>query len=268
MTATLTMLITLTERLIALAVALQTLELLQIRAVCADHGVWRFALLRAEYALLPFPVRQLCELCCPYRPFLTLLCVRLGCALLLLGTGLSGVLPLLWASQALICIRFRGSFNGGSDSMSMVVLTAGSVAAISGHAVWADKLALYYIAVQVTLSYVVAGLAKLQHADWRDGRALQHFVAAGAYGVPESLGRARWLRNQGLCRLLAWGVIGFECLFPCAWLGPRACLIMLALGLTFHAVNAFVFGLNRFVFAWAAAYPALLYCTQSLQGPL
>lgn len=264
MTASLASLTALTERLIALAVMLQTCEFLQIRAVCADSGVWRFALLRSEYRSLPFPLRQLCELCCPYRAFLTLLCVRLGCALALLGTGVSGVLPLLWASQALICIRFRGSFNGGSDAMSMVILTASSAAAVSGHAVWAGKLALYYIAVQVTLSYVVAGLAKLQHADWRDGSALQHFVGAGAYEVPERLARASWLQSAALCRVLAWGVIGFECLFPCAWWGPRACVVMLGLGLMFHVVNAYVFGLNRFLFAWAAGYPAVFYCAQSL----
>ena len=268
MTASLASLTALTERLIALAMLLQTLEFLQIRAVCADSGVWRFGLLRSEYRSLPFPLRQLCELCCPYRAFLTLLCVRLGCALALLGAGVSGVLPLLWASQALICIRFRGSFNGGSDAMSMVVLTATSVAAVSGHAVWAGKLALYYIAVQVTLSYVVAGLAKVQHADWRDGSALRHFVAAGAYEVPERLARASWLRHRGLGRVLAWGVMGFECLFPCAWLGPRACLVVLALGLVFHGVNAWVFGLNRFLIAWAAGYPALFYCALSLQGAI
>jgi hypothetical protein len=266
MTPSLASLTALTERLIALAVTLQTLEFLQLRAVCADRGVWRFELLRSEYRSLPPPLRQLCELCCPYRAFVTLLCVRLCCALFVLGAGASGVLPLLWASQALICIRFRGSFNGGSDSMSMVVLTATSAAAISGHAALASKLALYYIAVQVTLSYVVAGLAKLQHADWREGRALRHFVAAGAYEVPERLARAPWLQDRRLCRVMAWGVIGFECLFPCAWLGPRACLIMLALGLAFHVANAFVFGLNRFVFAWAAGYPALFYCALSLHG--
>jgi hypothetical protein len=267
MTASLSSLAALTERLIALAVTLQTLEFLQLRAVCGDQGVWRCAVLRQDYRSLPFPLRQLCELCCPYRAFLTLLCVRLAGALLVLAAGVSGVLPLLWASQALICIRFRGSFNGGSDAMSMVVLTATSAAAISGHAALVSKLALYYIAVQVTLSYVVAGLAKLQHADWRDGSALRHFVAAGAYEVPERLARARWLHNRVLCRVLAGGVIGFECLFPCAWLGPRACLIMLALGLGFHIANAFVFGLNRFVFAWAAGYPALFYCALSLHGP-
>ena len=35
-------------------------------------------------------------------------------------------------------------------------------------------------------------------------------------------------------------------------------VILLALGFTFHVVNAFVLGLNRFVWAWVATYPAIL----------
>jgi hypothetical protein len=31
----------------------------------------------------------------------------------------------------------------------------------------------------------------------------------------------------------------------------------MAAGLVFHAGNAYVFGLNRFFFAWLAAYPAI-----------
>jgi hypothetical protein len=40
--------------------------------------------------------------------------------------------------------------------------------------------------------------------------------------------------------------------------------LLLGLGLCFHLGAWLVFGLNRFVFVWAAAYPALLWCSQML----
>jgi hypothetical protein len=117
--------------------------------------------------------------------------------------------------------------------------------------------------VQVTLSYVIAGLVKLRQPDWRSGHALRHFVLASPYGTPG------WLRalvqRPALAAGMAWAVIGFECLFPLAWVDPRLCLGLLACGALFHAANLWVFGLNRFFWAWLAGYPALLACCQLVQ---
>lgn len=255
-----------TERLIALAVLLQSLELWQIRSACADTGVWRFSELRREYRELAAPLRWLCELLLPYRVYAMLLVSRVACAAVLLLWGASAVLPFLCLSQWLICMRFRGTFNGGSDAMSMVVLCATSLSACTGHAALTTRFALVYIAVQVTLSYLIAGLSKLTHAEWRDGSALAHFISASPYAVPPWLARSKWLENRHLCRGLAWGVMAFESLFPCAWLSPQVCLAFIALGLCFHLANTAVFGLNRFVFAWAAGYPALVYGSQMVEA--
>jgi hypothetical protein len=251
-----------TERAIALAVLLQTLELWQIRSACADTGVWRASVLREEYAGFAAPLRWLCELVLPYEIYVGLLVSRLACAACLLLSGLSVVLPVLCLSQWLICLRFRGSFNGGSDAMSMVILSAMSVSTCAGQTTLVSRFALLYIAVQVTLSYVIAGLSKLTHAEWRNGQALVHFITRSPYAAPAWLVRAKWLENRAFCCVLAWGLMGFECLFPCAWLDPRACLGFIALGVCFHLANTAVFGLNRFVFAWAAGYPALVYGSQ------
>jgi hypothetical protein len=248
-----------TERLIALAVLLQTLELWQLRSTCAETGVWRASVLREEYAGFAAPIRWLCELVLPYRMYTGLLVSRLVCAAWLLVSGVSAVLPLLCLSQWLICLRFRGTFNGGSDAMSMLILAASSVSALIAEA---TRVCLLYIAVQVTLSYAIAGFSKLTHAEWRSGRALVHFIGASPYAAPRWLARSKWLENRAFCCMLAWGVMGFECLFPCAWLDPHTCLGFIALAFCFHLANTVVFGLNRFVFAWAAGYPALVYGSQ------
>lgn len=57
----------------------------------------------------------------------------------------------------------------------------------------------------------------------------------------------------------AWVMLVFEAAFPLALLHPFAIRAALAAALAFHLVNASVFGLNRFVWAWLAGYPLLVW---------
>jgi hypothetical protein len=251
-----TELLSATERLSALALLLQSLEWLQVRRVFADGGVWRYALLAPEQRALPLGLSLLCRVSLPYPSFVMLLGLRCVAAALVLFVGESRVWPLLCISQILLCVRFRGASNGGSDSMSVVLASALSVPALFGRTPLAIQAALFYIGVQVTFSYVIAGLAKLRQPDWQNGRALQHFVLSSPYGVPRGV---RWLVEQRSVALtLGWSVVAFECLFPLAWLDPRLCLAWLGFGVLFHAANVLVLGLNRFFWVWVAGYPATL----------
>jgi len=245
-----------TERLSALALLLQSLEWLQVRGVFADNGVWRYAVLAPEQRALPLGLSLLCRLSLPYPSFVALLWLRCAAALLVLFLGESRVWPVLCISQILLCVRFRGASNGGSDSMSVVLASALSVPALFGRTPLAIQVALLYIGVQVTLSYAIAGLAKLRQPDWLNGEALRHFVVSSPYGVPARVQRI--LEQRALAAPLGWGVVAFECLFPLAWLDPRVCLAWLACGVLFHAVNVLTLGLNRFLWAWIAGYPATL----------
>jgi hypothetical protein len=251
-----------TERLTALALALQTVELLQLRRAWSDDGIWRWALLAPEHRLLFGPLRWLFARLLPERPFGVLLWFRLLAAFALaVGAG-RGLAPLLLVTQVAIGVRFRGTFNGGSDTLSVVLLTALSLAQLLPGSATAQKAALLYIAVQLTLSYFMAGVAKLQHVEWRSGRALASFVGHGQYGAPRWLVRA--LDGKGRVRVLSWCVLAFECGFPLAWSGPRTGAVFIGLALLFHIATWLLFGLNRFVFAWAAAYPALWWCSRGL----
>ncbi|HEY2735615.1 MAG TPA: HTTM domain-containing protein [Polyangiales bacterium] len=245
------------ERTLALALLLQTIELLQIRAVLSDVGVWRWSILREEQRELSAPLRWTFGLLSPYPHFIALLWLRLAGSIALYF-GIAAALPCLWLSQLAICLRFRGTFNGGSDSMTVVMLSGLCLSAFDRGGTIA-RAGLLYIAVQVTLSYLIAGVAKLKEADWRSGAALRSFI------LDESAGSPRWARaiaeRASAARFAAWGVIAFECLFPLAWLDGSAAISFGALGLCFHLGNALVFGLNRFLFAWLAAYPALIWAS-------
>lgn len=249
-----------TERLSALAVLLQSVEWLQVRAAFADNGVWRYALLVPEQRALPLGLAWLCRLSLPYPRFVGLLGLRCAAAAIALFLGESSVWPFLWISQILVCVRFRGASNGGSDSMSVVLASALSLPVLLGRTPLVLQAALLYIGVQVTLSYVIAGLAKLRQPDWRDGSALRHFMLASPYGVPRLV--QRLIERRAVAEVLGWSIIAFECLFPLAWLDPRLCAAFLVCGTLFHAANVLVLGLNRFFWAWIAGYPALLAGSQ------
>lgn len=140
-----------------------------------------------------------------------------------------------WALVALLTTiwigwGFRGTFNGGSDNMTVVVLCA---------LLWPAGGRLY-LAVQLCLSYFVAGVVKLRQPSWWDGTALRAFLGPG------------WPAWVG------WGVIVWECLFPLALVSRGFAGGFCAVGVAFHLANCRLLGLNRFLWIWLAAYPALL----------
>jgi hypothetical protein len=254
----------LSSRLIAWAVLLQTLELLAVRAALSDRGIWRYADLQAEFEQRSWPVRVLTRSLLPYRRFVGVLLVQLGAALAVLVLGTTPLLTLLIATHLLGAVRFRGSYNGGSDSMTALVLVCLVPAALGAGDALLGKVALGYLAVQAVLSYFVAGVIKLKEPSWRTGSALSALVALPKYQAPRAA--LRLLSRAPLACASAWLVMLFEVSFPLALLSTRCCLTYLGLALIFHVANAAILGLNRFVFAWAAAYPSLLYLSQF--GPL
>lgn len=212
-------------RLISVAVLLQTIEFFWIRP-------WNWKILAPEVPRV-------------LRPFLKsnalLLWVRLLAAVGALIWPHPVLILLMWLSSWGIAIRWRGTFNGGSDAMTFLILSAWLVSAVFPDF---KSICLFYIAIQLILSYFVAGIAKIMSPQWRTGQAPQYFLAQAGWAITPA---------QGF--FMAWAVLAFECLFPLAIFAPVPFLI---LAIVFHVTNAYLFGLNRFVFAWAAAYPALI----------
>lgn len=253
-----------TARLTALSVALQAAELLQIRGAFGETGSFPWSVLRRDFAHSPRWLRAVLDALLSYRPFVLVLLVQLTAALALPWLSSAGWSLLLLLTVLLVCLRFRGTYNGGSDSMTVVVLLGLTVSRLAAqlHAseAWVDA-GLGYIAAQLTLSYFVAGLAKLRSKSWRAGEALSRLVQVRQYVVP-----APWVelfRRPWASRVAGWLVIAFECAFPAALLlGDEVTLGLLALAASFHLAIAGIFGLNRFLWAWLSAYPALCYWSQ------
>jgi hypothetical protein len=120
-----------------------------------------------------------------------------------------------------------------------------------------QEAAFGYLAVQVILSYFIAGQVKIVNADWRSGRALRDVFGFSAYPVSEAM---RGLADHPrLLWVMSWAVMLFEVLFPLSLLHPMTIIAALIVAALFHLANACLFGLNRFFWFWLAAYPSILW---------
>lgn len=162
----------------------------------------------------------------------------------------------------LICVRFRGTFNGGSDQMFLQVLIGLSFG-FGFYELGYGRWALLYIAIQVLYSYFKSGVVKLRESTWRNGTAILGFLARSPFESVRASANSLALRPLGLIAM-AWIVISIECLMPVAILNSRwaqgACLA----AFFFHLLNVQIFGLNRFFWAWMSAWPAVLYFSRSI----
>lgn len=181
---------------------------------------------------------------------------------LLLSALLLGGLFSPWLCLALLVLslftlhRFQGPYNGGSDRMSLLILFC-LTAAHFMPSVALKEVALGYLALQLVLSYFIAGWVKIINPEWRNGRALQDVFRFSAYPVSETL--RGWADKPKTLWAAGWAVIIFELIFPLTILTQPTLIIGLVLAACFHFSNAFFFGLNRFFLIWISAYPALIW---------
>lgn len=183
------------------------------------------------------------------------LAVRTLAAFALLVGNFAGAWGLALALNVLISMRWGGSFNGGSDSMMVVLLTGGLIASWAPGRAEFELAGVAYIAVQSLCSYLVSGITKVRCIQWRRGTALTWFTAHAGYRAPDMsqrLGRAPTLR-----RLVSWLTLALQCAAPWSLLDPRLTLLVLAILGLFHLANVRLFGLHRFLHLWLASYPCI-----------
>lgn len=236
------------EKLAVLTAALQTFEMFAIRDAWSERGIWRWSRLKADF---PTTGNYL-GLIFTEKNFARLLQLRIiVCAVLLVfptNFPLFGwLLTYLLLSTYAISVRWRGTFNGGSDAMTIAVLTALTVGSFVPDMKY---YCLAYVGIQMAFSFVLAGLSKLQSREWRSGRAIPALLTTSNFGVPK-------LQLRERMPAVSWFLIIFECTFPLAFFNPVFARLYFATAILFHIVNFFVFGLNRFFFAWISTYPVL-----------
>ena len=241
------------ERLLGFSVLLQSIELLLVRKSFSENGIWSWTNLRNDY---PFFFKTLFTPVFSCWGFVGVLILQAVFAALLMALPNETwtVVLLVFLTTLLVSWRFRGTYNGGSDFMTMVVLIGLTGARIFPQ--W-EKYFIAYIAVQVCLSYFVSGLVKLKKKSWITGEALQSLSKSSNYSIPA---RARdFMSRSSIARIGGFLLLVFEISFPLALINADFCRVYLVIAVIFHLAMVYVFGLNRFLWAWLSAYPALLY---------
>lgn len=165
-------------------------------------------------------------------------------------------LVILVAANATLTIRIPYG-HIGADDMGNVILAALLLAAVVDTPL-VQSTCLTFIALESAAAYATAGLSKLTHVGWRDGSFVRELISTAGFGSARAAGYVT--RSGLLSTSLGVAVVTYECLFPSILVAPYEWAIAgLAVGALFHAGVAVVMGLNTFVWAFTAAYPALLF---------
>jgi hypothetical protein len=201
------------------------------------------------------------------------LLIRVLCAGILILAGVHQVALPLWLTGLVAGVLFASAVANniahpfgldGSDHMNLVLLGSTAMAQLVGTQV-CGHLALCFVAAQLVLAYVTAGVAKAFGWQWRRGSAVGRVLRTTSFGSPAF---AAMLRRRPLTgKLLTWTVVLYEVFFPVAFIGPRwVCIAMLCGGVLMHSAIAVLMGLNGFLWSFVACYPAATYVHECIWG--
>lgn len=245
----------LTAKLVAISLMIQSGELLYLRKEFQTGGLWPWSILKKDFppmigSLLSFILSS------PY--FLILIIVQMVMSAVLFINPTIWICAGLFFTALMINVRFRGTFNGGSDKMTMMSLIALMIATSHNQNQFYCIAGLGFLALQTVTSYFLAGFVKFRMPSWRNGQVLPTFLRLPQYPIPQKL-RQLGVQNPKRLQTFSKLLLGFECLFPLVFLNYHLAIIFFAVACIFHLVNIWIFGLNRFFFAWIATYPAILF---------
>ncbi len=250
--------------------AISTLEFLAISRSFAPDGVYSWQILRLRYIWrAESPIIGLLKPIEGPAGVRILLLIRLVIILALFETELGGLaFSVLMASLVLTNLLFtmrRTIGDDGSDQMNSIILCTVLLCLTPLGDSFVLACGIWFLTAQAALSYVAAGIAKLVSPVWRSGEAIYLVFNTCTYGnrwIARLLRDRRWLRL-----LLCWSVILVESLFPLAFVlpYPGVWFFLIAAGL-FHLSCAVIMGLNSFLFAFVATYPAVYYVAMQVNS--
>jgi hypothetical protein len=194
--------------------------------------------------------------------------VQIGASLVVAAVGplsFVGRWVMLVALGSSFAVRQRRVVGGdGAEQLTEIVLLSACLALLPfpGHA--RVQLAVVFIAAQLALSYVAAGIFKLISPVWRNGEALPGILNTYGHGVEWAsyvVGRWKWVGFAA-----GWLVMLFEVIFPVVFVAPPSVAAgLLGIGFAFHLGCAVLMGLNGFLWAFPATYACVL-ATREILG--
>jgi hypothetical protein len=249
------------EIFLSVILVMQTFEYFALRKELSANGLFPWRLLKADFESWPSWAQVVLDLIYKDRIFEILLTLRILLSGLILYFTAGGLVfaSLQLILSLLIMWRWRGAFNGGSDFLALLLLVVIWLWHLFPGNLWMARGGLWYIALQVCLSYFVSGYVKIKSPTWRSGEALRGFLQTSVYENPSWV--TEWITKPWQFRFVTWLVMAFELAFPLSLIGASYSLFFMLAGLVFHTIVHFAFGLNRFFWIWLAAYPALYFAS-------
>lgn len=228
---------------------------------------WRVSSRRSRWLTYGM-VGQLINFILTHRHFRVLLYLRVisACAVVIgavLGHLL--VIPIIIILLALVAQSLRSPYGlDGAHQMHLLLFGALTFASLeSDFSDITSNVVIIFISCQALLAYTVSGMAKLTSNVWRSGDALIGIMSTKSYGNAYIF---RLLKRYPVSSTVAcWGVILLECIMPIAFIvGGPYFHVVLGGALLFHFLAAIVMGLNGFLFAFLATFPAMVFFREHL----
>jgi hypothetical protein len=257
--------LSLSARLAALTILVSSLEYLANPGVLRDDGLMNWSVGRLR--ILTFSAGwsgAVFDALLRYPNVLVLLVLRVILSAAIVAGPAPWTLapPILLGLYALTFLANSRSHYGhdGADQLAgFVMLGIGASSLVPTPL--SRTACLLFFTFQACLAYATAGWCKLPLRGWRDGSYLAAILTTRIYGMPP-LGRFL-SAYPTLAKLASRGLLTWECAFPLVLVLPAPIAFgILALGVAFHVMNAFVMGLNCFVWSFLAIYPAVVWTIQ------
>lgn len=154
----------------------------------------------------------------------------------------------------------------GSDDMIMVLLGVIVLRGLSADPM-VQHVAVAFVAGQICVSYLTAGLSKTQGREWWSGAAMPRTMSTEYFGH-RAMATILW-RFRFAAVGLSWVTLAWESTFALAIVAPpQVALLAVAVALSFHLGCSVSMHLGAFVWAFAATYPCFLLANATIVDAL
>ncbi|WP_030019227.1 hypothetical protein [Streptomyces monomycini] len=155
--------------------------------------------------------------------------------------------------------RLHTPFGGdGADQLQQVINVVLASTGTFKDDEKARDVAMRALALETTISYVASGVVKLVSPLWLSGEAFSGVIRTQNYGDQRVFKLVHKYPMVG--KVVTWGTVAAEVGFPLVFVLPKpAAKAWLGSMTLFHLGIGQFMGLNRFVLAFGATHPALLY---------
>lgn len=251
----------------SIGLLISNLEWLKLAKHFRENGIysWEVRSVRLNF-LIPKKYTRIFNKIFSYPNILMFLILRIFLVILLFFTVnhhfLFGLICLTLVLLSVIFSLRGNEGTTGADQMNTITLLAIGLSIISPSN-FAYEIAIIFLSLQLILAYSTSGWIRILEPTWRSGEDLLVVLRQQTYG-----NKRVWLsvKNLRIERYVSMSILIFECL-SCViiFLPLNVVFLYCCLGLIFHLANAFVMGLNIFVWSFTPLLIAYFWTAVKIQ---